>query len=85
VLETLVAYRLIDPGSDWRLHRQWFDISAMADLLEDDFAPAQKTRPEEWQPNLSFIPHLLQLSPSTMRPCRPISTWSSLKIPRGTG
>jgi hypothetical protein len=25
VLKTLVAYRLIDPGSEWRLHRQWFD------------------------------------------------------------
>jgi hypothetical protein len=24
VLKTLVAYRLIDPGSEWRLHRQWF-------------------------------------------------------------
>jgi hypothetical protein len=23
VLKTLVAYRLIDPGSEWRLHRQW--------------------------------------------------------------
>ena len=28
VLKTLVAYRLIDPGSEWRLHRQWFDASA---------------------------------------------------------
>jgi transposase len=42
VLKTLVAYRLIDPGSEWRLHRQWFDASAMADLLEADFALAQK-------------------------------------------
>ena len=25
VLKTLVAYRLIDPGSEWRLHRHWFD------------------------------------------------------------
>ena len=25
VLQTLVAYRLIDPGSEWRLHRHWFD------------------------------------------------------------
>lgn len=36
VLKTLVCYRLIDPGSEWRLHRQWFKRSAMADLLEDD-------------------------------------------------
>jgi len=33
VLKTLVVYRLIDPGSEFRLHRQWFDQSAMADLL----------------------------------------------------
>src|ERR1044071_9681626 len=38
VLQTLCAYRLIDPGSEWRLHRQWFESSAMADLLEADFA-----------------------------------------------
>jgi transposase len=42
VLKTLVAYRLIDPGSEWRLHRQWFDVSAMADLLDSDFALAEK-------------------------------------------
>jgi transposase len=37
ILETLCAYRLIDPGSEWRLHRQWFESSAMADLLGADF------------------------------------------------
>ena len=42
VLQTLVSYRLIDPGSEWRLHRQWFGNSAMADLLEEDFGLAQK-------------------------------------------
>jgi transposase len=42
VLKTLVAYRLIDPGSEWRLHRQWFERSAMGDLLGEDFAVAQK-------------------------------------------
>ncbi|MPW22421.1 IS1634 family transposase [Paraburkholderia sp. CNPSo 3157] len=42
VLQTLVAYRLIDPGSEWRLHRHWFTSSAMADLLEADFALAEK-------------------------------------------
>jgi len=40
VLKTLVAYRLIDPGSEWRLHRHWFDHSAMGDLLGEDFAIA---------------------------------------------
>jgi hypothetical protein len=26
--QTLVCYRLIDPGSEWRLHRQWFEQSS---------------------------------------------------------
>jgi hypothetical protein len=42
VLQTLVTYRLIDPGSEWRLHREWFKHSAMADLLDEDFSLAQK-------------------------------------------
>jgi transposase len=42
VLKTLVVYRLIDPGSEWRLHRQWYEQSAMADLLGEDFALAHK-------------------------------------------
>ena len=33
VLKTLVCYRLIDPGSEWRLHRHWYGHSAMRDLL----------------------------------------------------
>jgi hypothetical protein len=37
VLQTLCAYRLIDPGSEWRLHRHWFEHSAMGDLLGADF------------------------------------------------
>jgi len=40
VLAVLTAYRLIAPGSEWRLHRQWFDNSAMADLLGADFSLA---------------------------------------------
>ncbi|MBU4246842.1 MAG: IS1634 family transposase [Verrucomicrobia bacterium] len=42
VLKTLACYRLIDPGSEWRLHRLWFDHSAMADLLGEDFGIAEK-------------------------------------------
>ena len=42
VLKTLVCYRLIDPGSEWRLHRQWYERSAMGDLLGEDFSIAQK-------------------------------------------
>jgi transposase len=37
VLKTLVVYRLLAPGSEWNLHCSWFDRSAMADLLHDDF------------------------------------------------
>lgn len=37
VLQTLVSYRLIDPGSEWRLHRYWYEHSAMGDLLGEDF------------------------------------------------
>jgi DDE family transposase len=37
VLQTLCAYRLIAPGSEWRLHRHWFEHSAMSDLLGADF------------------------------------------------
>lgn len=36
VLLVLVAYRLIAPGSEWRLHRQWFGQSALEDLLTGD-------------------------------------------------
>src|SRR5215472_12784800 len=37
ILQTLVCYRLIDPGSEWRLQRQWFEQSAMGDLLGADY------------------------------------------------
>jgi hypothetical protein len=41
VLQVLVAYRLIAPGSEWKLHREWFGNSAMADLLGADFGLAE--------------------------------------------
>jgi Transposase DDE domain len=41
VLKTLVFYRLLDPGSEWRLHRQWFEASAMADVLGEDVGLVQ--------------------------------------------
>jgi len=44
VLKTFVAYRLISPGSEWRLHREWFRNSAMADLLGEDENLAQKDK-----------------------------------------
>src|SRR5918995_602875 len=42
VLFVLVAYRLLEPGSEWRLHRQWFERTALADLLGADLAEIHK-------------------------------------------
>jgi Transposase DDE domain len=36
VLMVLVAYRLIEPGSEWRLHRHWYGQTALGDLLGTD-------------------------------------------------
>jgi hypothetical protein len=44
VLQLLVVNRLIDPGSELRIHRKWFLRSAMDELLEVDFAVAAKDR-----------------------------------------
>src|SRR6202521_4017665 len=40
VLFVLVAYRLLSPGSEWRLHRHWYEHSALGDLLGADSALA---------------------------------------------
>jgi hypothetical protein len=37
ITQALSCYRLIDPGSEWRLHRHWYDKSAMGDLLGAGF------------------------------------------------
>jgi transposase len=42
IVQTLTCYRLIDPGSEWRLHRQWFAQSAMGDLLGADYSLVEK-------------------------------------------
>ena len=39
---TSVSYRLIDPGGEWRLHRQWYEQTAVGDLLGEDFSVAHK-------------------------------------------
>jgi transposase len=44
VLQLEVVNCLLDPGSEFRLHRQWFVDSAMDELLEADFAVAAKDR-----------------------------------------
>jgi transposase len=41
VFKALVIYRLLDPGSEWRLHRQWFEQSALGDLLGEDLGLVQ--------------------------------------------
>ena len=38
ILQTLVCYRLIEPGSEWRLHRHWFDQTALDDIIGGDFS-----------------------------------------------
>ena len=45
ILQTLAYYRPIDPGSEWRLHRQWFEQSAMGDLLDEDYSLVEKNAP----------------------------------------
>jgi transposase len=44
VLAVLTCYRLLSPGSEWRLHREWFLRSALADLLGGDFSLAEEHR-----------------------------------------
>ena len=44
VLRLLVVNRLLDPGSEFQVHRQWFVDSAMDELLEEGFAVAGKDR-----------------------------------------
>ena len=44
VLRLLVVNRLLDPGSEFHVHRQWFVDSAMDELLETNFAVAEKDR-----------------------------------------
>src|SRR6202167_4409833 len=42
ILQTLVCYRLIDPGSEWGLHRAGVLDSARADFLGGDYALAER-------------------------------------------
>jgi transposase len=44
VLQLLAVNRLCEPGSEFAVHRQWFLASAMDELLECDFAVAEKDR-----------------------------------------
>jgi hypothetical protein len=42
VLLVLVVYRFLAPGSEWRLHREWYTHSAMGDLLGEDIGVVAK-------------------------------------------
>ena len=44
VLQLLAVNRLCEPGSEFAVHRRWFDASAMDELLACDFAVAEKDR-----------------------------------------
>jgi hypothetical protein len=44
VLRLLVVNRLLEPGSEFRLHHHWFVSSSMDALLEEDFSVADKDR-----------------------------------------
>ena len=41
VLRVLAIYRLLSPGSEWRLHRHWFATTALSDLLGVDARAVQ--------------------------------------------
>jgi transposase len=41
IVQALSGYRLMEPGSEWRLHRHWYEKSAMADLLGAGFELAE--------------------------------------------
>ena len=41
ILQVLVTQRLLAPGSEWQLHRDWFERTALADLLGGDFGLAE--------------------------------------------
>ena len=41
ILRILTIYRLLAPGSEWRLHREWFERTALADLLDVDIRAVQ--------------------------------------------
>jgi hypothetical protein len=44
ILRLLVVNRLLDPGSEFHVHRQWFVDSAMDEVLETDLAVDEKDR-----------------------------------------
>jgi hypothetical protein len=66
VLQVLVSYRLIAPGSEWKLHRDWFGRSAMADVLGSDFCLAEPHKLYERRVEahifIAFLAYCLQVT-----------------------
>jgi transposase len=65
VLAVLTVYRLLAPGSEWRLHRQWFESSALADLLGVDCSVADPHKlygchDQVLAPKSALFAHLVQ-------------------------
>ena len=52
VTQVLSCYRLLSPGSEWRLHRQWHENSAMGDLLGSGYELAEIHKLYECQDRL---------------------------------
>ena len=44
ILKILTAYRLIDPGSEWRLHRLWYEQNAIGELVGEGSLVVQKDK-----------------------------------------
>ena len=63
VLRLLVVNRLLEPGSEFRVHRHWFVESAMDALLGEDFAVAGKVSGVNYSslPTTTIIPYRRQL------------------------
>ena len=59
ILQILVTQRLLAPGSEWHLHRDWFERTALAGLLGGDFGLAEihKLYCSEENPSQSHPPH----------------------------
>ncbi|MGC8519610.1 MAG: hypothetical protein ACP5P4_13985 [Steroidobacteraceae bacterium] len=56
VLLIMVVYRLLSPGSEWRLHREWYGRSALPDLLDAE---------ELIDPHALYVCHALLLEQKT--------------------
>ena len=47
VLKTQVCYQLIDPGSEWRLHRHWYEHSALKHQIRDLLGSSVRVIPDD--------------------------------------